>query len=289
MSREHGDMVMFGDLEPEDGELLYHYTRPARLAQILDGGVLRMGTFGSTNDPREAKQWLPSLSTTHDPAALGNREFTDLLTELDGQLRLRAKLLCLTRDRRAVDDIGYHGRGWARARMWSQYAGDHAGCCLILDAEALRVRVRGSACEASWFGGEVNYADRAVGGSDGLLTFSLELLREHGVKAVADEYIATHWNSLFFNKNTDWQSEEEFRFIILDDKPVHWVDIRDCLRGLVVGPEFPETELSVLSVRLERLGLEHIPVAHMSWSNGLPIPLPGRAASTPDDPQRRQE
>lgn len=281
--REHIQMVMFGDLELEDGHLLYHYTRPARLAQILDGGVLRMGTFGQTNDPREAKQWLPSLSTASEPGSLGNEEFVDLLAELDCRLRLRAKLLCLTRDRVAPNEIGHHGRGWARARMWSQYAADQAGCCLILDADALRARVYDSAGDASVFEGEINYADRAVAGSDGVLTFPLELLRERGVEAVANEYIASHWNSLFFNKNTDWRSEEEFRFVILDDKSEHWIDIRDSLRGLVVGAEFPDTDLSVLSVRLERLGLDRVPVAHLSWQNGSPIALPDAQRLLPTD------
>lgn len=238
-----------------------------------------MGTFGQTNDPREAKQWLPSLSTTNDFGALGNQEFADLLAALDSRLRLRAKVLCLTRDRTATDEIGLHARGWARARMWSQYAADHAGCCLILDAEALRGRVNDSAGDASWFHGAVNYADRAVAGSDGILSFSLELLRERGVETVANEYIESHWSSLFFTKNTDWQSEEEFRFVILDDKSEHWIDIRDCLRGVVVGSEFPNTELSVLPGRLERLGLDRLPVAHLSWHNGSPIPLPGRTST----------
>src|SRR3712207_7604623 len=51
--------------------------------------------------------------------------------------RRRARLACLTMDRTPNAFGSPFHRGWARARMWSQYSDAHRGACLVLDHAAL--------------------------------------------------------------------------------------------------------------------------------------------------------
>lgn len=266
--------MLFGDLEPSES-YLYHYTSATTLAKILDRRVLRFGPYGATNDPRENKAWLPSFSVpTH--REVDNDEWFRLLEQADRLLRGRAHVGCFTMDRgRAYD--GHHQRGYGRARMWDQYAAKHEGACLIFDSARLTAVVR-EAVEGEpsvlLRSGGVSYVDE----DSGLARFHLSIdeIDASTLERVCDDYLDEHWRDLFLAKNTDWASEDEYRFLVIGSTtPATYVPIASALVGLVLGDAFPETEASVLGVRLERMKCPTEPViAICHWRNGVPDPLP---------------
>ncbi|WP_456825318.1 DUF2971 domain-containing protein [Cellulomonas sp. P5_E12] len=267
-------MTLFGDLDFGEA-YFYHYTRAERLRQILDGGRLRMGPYASTNDPRETKAWYPSLSVPDDEADLAQDEHMRLMADLDGRLRGRAKVLCLTRDaepRDELDAIFQFRRGYARARMWDQYGDRHAGACLVFDRRRLHSTIVEVSAPAVPRFGNVRYENRPVGPT-GRFNFDLAALRRNGVEAEADTFLREHTRELFFHKNTDWESEQEFRYVVVDDRPELFVPIWSSLVAVVLGDAHDADQLPAIR-RHTAVAQSDIAVAVCRWQNGAPNPLP---------------
>jgi hypothetical protein len=122
------------DLE-DPGALMCHYTRAeTAFARILPTRQLLMNPYSKMRDPFENKspvfRWVSSRGEDERDA-----ELRVLAAVLDGISRSRDAycLLSLTEgDHRPGDSFERPFRcPWARARMWEQYAENHAGACLV--------------------------------------------------------------------------------------------------------------------------------------------------------------
>jgi hypothetical protein len=248
-------------------ELLYHYTRGDTLRLILDGAMLRLGPYPETNDPAENQRWFFSMSGAvtaereDDSAYWRDTENADRLT------RRRAALACLTMDRPHDPDngYGYFHRGWARARMWAQYAEAHLGVCLVFDRARLgRAIAAHKPLRAQLYEGPVEYEDRAL--SPHLPWGPVDRL---GIDAAVTEFMAANWQEVFFHKNTDWASEVEYRYVVLHDGAPLLVPVATALVAVVLGQRFPEGDTAWVRSALGKLGSD-IPVVRCSWFNGGP-------------------
>lgn len=268
--------MLFGELGADE-LYLYHYTSAQSLAKILDSASLRFGPYGSTNDPRESKAWLPSFSVP-DGREVSDEEFALLLDQADLQLRGAVHLGCFTLDRQPSSlGVGHHWRGFGRARMWDQYAVKHEGACLVFDFRRLTDAVElalQETCSLSLRRGKVNYIDEDLGLTR--LNFSLSDLDEQGIDSACKQYLELHWRELLLTKNSDWATENEYRYLILGaSNDAIFVPIRSALVALVLGDAFPSTEASVLALRLARLQCATAPaVAICHWRNGVPYAYP---------------
>lgn len=261
---------------------IYHYTtRAAALEYILPTGTLRLGSLGLTNDPRETKHWgfqfapIPVVSVaTLDP---------NLLTHLQHAAnRLRTQewwALCATIDdtdlrepRNDRLDLTHFKYGHARARMWAQYAENHRGVCLVLDGAALHEAVVTAAQDVPVFHGAVSYADEwdrehlkrrlsaltldAIGLSTGNI--------EHGLR----QHLRTHCDALFLEKSKDWETEQEFRWLVNGTSGPYFVDISRALRTVVVGVDFPLVYGPTVWRLCDALGVQ---AERMHWNNRVPL------------------
>jgi hypothetical protein len=283
--------ILDGDLHPlqrqeVNEELLYHYTSATTLAKILDSGQIRLGPYARTNDPREQKEWIPRFTMPTGPGRPPERYLSSTPEEVeaafratDRYLRRGARLACFTLDRPRADDATagtlFH-RGWARARMWEQYAAHHAGACLVFDRQKLielvdNHRPHGDGDLFTY--GTVTYLDHA-------LTVPLPWIDvvDQGIEAVLDDFqirkdAARH---LYTTKNTDWESEQEFRIVYVEwhvseeaiDTPIS-IPFEGSLEAIVLGEAFPETEHNVMEFRSGMpAGLD---VLQCQWHSGVPI------------------
>lgn len=126
--------------------LLFHYTSMDSACKILESNTLRLSNLVSVNDPLEfCKPEHFSLSAYGDADDIKNvRQLQQALKERMNCIRI----LCFCRDYLCDNpDWFEHGsefasnylyKGWARTRMWAQYANNHAGVCLVFDKEELR-------------------------------------------------------------------------------------------------------------------------------------------------------
>jgi len=118
---------------------LYHYTTAQTAAyKILTAMMLRMGSFQALNDPREAKTW-PFRIYFRSPKS--NLRFqSTLFDEISTYITSKSLILYCTRDDPTVteqDDDRVLRSGCGHPRMWSQYADNHKGVCLVLDWKKL--------------------------------------------------------------------------------------------------------------------------------------------------------
>jgi Protein of unknown function (DUF2971). len=273
-------MALFsGDLPPRT--LLYHYTNPETLQLILGSKSIRLSSLARMNDARESRKWYPSLQVDVE-GGVTNDEHRRWLTEIDEALRQRSKVACFTGDRfpsgPGEDGDEFH-RGYARARMWDQYADHHKGACLIFDQVVLVQQAEHAlGIHGAVRFGRVSYIDRRVGDAKGMLWFNASDLRR-GVAEAAEQYLDSNWQELLLTKNLDWASEEERRILFVEPGSIETIrefNFGGSLVSVVLG-ESSKPELQAQVVALARsAGLPSGMVAQCSWFGGSPqvVPLP---------------
>jgi len=267
-------MVLFGGLDPGE-DYLYHYTSAAILDLILRGGSLRLGPYAGTRDPRENLAWHPGFSAAEDVDS--SPEVFDMASvseELDRAIRQRARMTCLTIDYASDAPFDSFSRGWGRARMWDQYADRHRGAVLMFERSALdRNMQEALGPKGPFFAAPVVYADEPLNTTHEL-HFDVGRVLAGGLDKLADEVVQEHGRSLFFGKNTDWQTESEYRYLVLSDGEEEFVPVGDALVGVVLGMDFPPDERPLVRSRLRELGRPELPVVAARWHNGMPLLVP---------------
>lgn len=206
--------------------------------------------------------WHRMLEGTHD----------EVNSRLNHVLKREFKVLSMTADYRGPPDVlraneAHFGRGYARPRMWEQYAEGHRGVCLLFSrdglTESVAAQLQGLPSSRH---GEVRYRSMTeglrpdpqvtIGQTDGP---SLD----EAVEALVETLAAR----IFFEKYDDYASEQEYRFVVRShDEEFLYVGFGESLRGVVLGAEFPHAELRPLLFQCAELGAS---LLRMSWRQGL--------------------
>jgi hypothetical protein len=267
---------------PDHEEHLYHYTSAEDLQKILHSSALRLGPLSSTNDPAENKEWVVQLffSSAHSGSTdVGTDELDSVIHEIDRMLRRNACLGCFTIDREPKPEglgVQHFHMGWARARMWQQYGSAHRGACLIFNRTDFLECVErsnfqsGETREHSF--GRVLYFDKPLD-----VRIALDSIRRRGVSDLLED-LRTNTGipaSLYFRKNTDWESEVEFRVVSIrtspqdgqDDMPM-MIPYKNSLEGIVVGEHFHDSTINPVH------GVAGVPVFRCVWLDGAPTLTP---------------
>lgn len=120
---------------------LFHYTTAAvALDHVLLEARLRLSPPTGTNDPGEFEEHNVGLIQDRDdePWPPTRAELALFFHGSSDLLRTRCRLGCLsTAVRNERSSLPGFGDGYARARMWAQYAENHAGVCLAFDQKRL--------------------------------------------------------------------------------------------------------------------------------------------------------
>lgn len=274
-------------MEYEPHTYFCHYTtRQAAFEHILPDRHLRMWPYDRVNDPLENQPWRFVGGSYRGESHPDDQQdfqaylrFTAHAHEIWGS----AKLLALTVD--APDGAGYRGRagafgrGWARARMWDQYAERHAGVCLLFDRSKLEAAITeglSSQGLASPYHRAIEYSDESSVRPLVDLMASPAEVSAAGVR----EFVETHKDELFFLKRTDWQTEFEYRFVVTaPDCAFVSIDYGDALRALIVGNAFPTWQRAGAIELCERRGAD---ARRINWSWSRPVLLSLTAARNQD-------
>lgn len=272
--------ALFGGHEEPAEDVFYHYTGIEKLKAILESRSLRLSSYSATNDPRESRAWYFPIAMDvgeEHPSDVRSDEVWDGFDEL---VRKRAKVACFGQDRLPVE--GVYDRGFARARMWDQYAEKHAGACLLVSRPGFIDAAERALTGSRLRHGPVRYTDD-VHDSLGLLTLKQSELRALPLNELADQFSQRHYDALFFRKNTDWASEGEYRFVAMTDSSFESVQVDGLVRAIILGEA--STERDERFMRLLTGTWKSPPViARMSWFNGWPQVVPG-LLDVPRSPQ----
>lgn len=267
----------------EYGRYLFHYTRWDTASEaIIPSGKLRLSPYLRMRDPLEALAPMLGAGVSYAPgnqeAANGMGRAHDEAQEELGRLRRCTKVLSMTADAAWAAQLPEYDRrfglGWARARMWEQYADDHRGICLIFAREPFKDLVLGQlhARAQNVRAAAVRYTRTGLAGS---LASSIMLTHEEPGSDQARQHLTKHADEYFFLKLTDWESEHEYRFVEpSESEDYSYVEFRSTLVGFIAGHKFP-AELERDAIALAR---KHNVEAHqILWAfNG---PLAGKFAS----------
>jgi len=236
--------------EPPGLKYVYHYTRWERLLDIMETG-LRLGPLAQMNDPRESKDWLPNLliqgPTLPDETAMIAEE-----EARDYKRKIRVAAFCLDQPFGNMDNQGR--RGYARPRMWAQYAENHRGVCIVLDRVGLdqAIRQRYPQQDASWVrSGRVQYIETA---QEDAISISVELKSADQARESVQEHFHRYAEQLFFNKHVDWRDENEYRWVYYDADQSQtgengwktpFVNIKSHVVAIVLGADYADAHLPI--------------------------------------------
>jgi hypothetical protein len=268
---------VIGEIRETPGRWLYHYTTlETALVHILSTQHLRLSPFSKMRDPREYKEWIPG-AVGYATGSLGEDFTRGHATQAAraNQLRDEFKLLALTTDSERANE-GVYGRGFARSRLWDAYAGRSAGVCLVLNKEeALRVIAPQLDALGTAAHGQVCYENRTL---DSSIMMQFEDIYSGRAEATAERIAAEHLEEVFFTKNTEWESEREYRFVVRSPAEYEYVDISKALVAVCRGPESAKEAEHALRYFANEL---NIAIGLVQWNHNRPMLLGRRLTEMP--------
>jgi hypothetical protein len=253
--------------------LVYHYTKASTaIKHILPSGTIQLGSYATTNDPKETRNWSFGVRSTSD-LDLGKYKMDELSRKLSSLLKEKTQVCCFSQDKPPLSGIQLSDilhRGYAKPRMWAQYAENHRGVCMVFNRDRLLQKIIQQTSNKAVIAGEVIYDDEPVIHGTHLHEYMInaDLLESLGIEAYAQHHLKEYVQPLFFRKLKDWQDEREWRVIAFtsSNQPIQ-IKYGDALVGIVHG-ESTEFEASEEIMRHNVSG----PVQHVGliWKNGSP-------------------
>jgi Protein of unknown function (DUF2971) len=248
-------------------EWLFHYTTlETALVYVLSTRRLRLSPFSRMRDPREYQRWWPSAAgfiSDDAPEDVSARAWVSASNRIV-RLQDEFKLLSLTMDDPSPEE-GVYGRGFARSRLWEAYARNGSGVCFVLRKDdALRLippqlQKRGRSKH-----GPVTYRNERLGQA---ILIDLKEALDGDLEAIAEKIAEQHTDPLFLTKNTEWESEREYRFIVQSTSEYESVDVSDSLAAVCLGPATPKEARHAVGLFGSQYGLG---VGLLEWRNNDP-------------------
>jgi hypothetical protein len=252
---------------------VYHYTKASTaLDHILKNGTLQFGAYTNSNDPKETKPWEFYILSLEN-RDVGKYEPSTISPRFSNELKATAKVACFSTDKAPLSgdhmkDI--YRRGFAKARMWAQYADKHTGVCLVFDRAKLLKAVERHFGQYALHHGYVTYHDaplvRDINPHEFMI--NLDLYASLGPQEYARLHIERHHRALFFEKLADWRDEAEWRILLLTDTLESiYLPFDDSLVGVMHGDATdPDTSELIMSLT-KSSKVEHMGIG---WKNSTP-------------------
>ena len=246
-------------------QYLFHYTTYSSALGILLSGQMRLGALANMNDPLEFQDCRDEGlvfvgSRSPEDCYSDLHDFDNAVIEKQNSVRLASFSMDLA-DGNQNEFYNNLSKGWARSRMWAQYADNHKGVCLIFDKMNLVQSFENTFKESETRYGVVKYTNDLEPLKCALWRSCKSLLTQDKI-----EYL--------FQKCEDFRDEQEFRLLLVNkdlknaEKIVSF-SISDSICGIIPGVRFPqENELSLKNARdFCNPNIKWLPIW---WSYGMP-------------------
>lgn len=254
----------------------FHYTtRDKAFGGILAERKLRLSTYSQMRDPLENQHWRFTFSgrgARTDIEVLADvAEQTEFEERANKETRNRSHLLSLTIDAQPETE-GERERppfcfGWARARMWEQYAERYQGVCLAFDRDQL-IRAFMKAVGDDVFSSLYNQA--VIYNGTGMLPPIIEFDAMRNDPNFFAGYVKANFGTLFFTKILDWQTEHEYRFVaIAEDSSPLSIDYGEALEYVIAGNQLPEWERPAVVAACQQADAQPLLLKWDHWKPGL--------------------
>lgn len=248
----------------ENSPFLFHYTTYSSALGILISQQMRMGSLANMNDPLEFENHRgDGLIFSGNPS---NRylakkvfEFANAVAEKDRAVRLASFAVDGGNQKDYYNNLC---KGWARSRMWAQYADNHKGVCLIFDKDKIiKTFKKEFKKPCKTYCNAVNY------------TNNLESLKEV-LSSSCKSLLVSDKIDYLFQKCEDFEDEQEFRLLLInkklkDSKEIVSFSIANSICGVITGAKFPKENELTLQKAIKCCNTE-IRRFYISWHYGMP-------------------
>jgi len=250
-----------------EGKYLYHYTSlETAVEYILPKMEMRLSPIFLVNDPIEYTTNVDMVFITSykDYANTDLDMYNNIENELIEFKNKKVKVLCFSQDNylklRALDNSTNLnlGRGYGKPRMWSQYANQHRGVCLVFDKEILLEECQDT-YKSNIIFDSIKYQDEYELEND---PFSVSY--DSSTESI-QEFVRNHLDknkqNLFYMKKEDWKDENEFRIALIDnDTEFKYLSCKNSLVGIVLGDKFPMAYLECFKPYI------NVEIGKINWS-----------------------
>lgn len=266
----------------DTSEYLYHYTDFESALKIIHSQGFLFSKITSSNDTIESKLKI-TFTSTNKHKMPSSDERVKVVSEYYRQNCDFIRSLCFSQDalltqeqhRLASEMHPFHerdkyydvsGRGFALPRMWAQYGSNNKGVCFIIAKDRIDERIK--RVSNYIISGPITYRDFF----DHFNVSEEELNRiytnikqfSNGVLSFAnliDTSKDFFWVN-YFEKQSDWSNEREFRYMALADNPSTRIlvdGLFDYTAGIVIGEKMePAYEAAIQSFVNDRCDIKKI-------------------------------
>lgn len=234
-----------------DDSLLYHYTTLTSACKILDSNRLKLSNLLNTNDPLEF-----SLSQSFGFVGWGEIDEKKVFSELMISRKRRensVRMLCFCKDMycnsedfennqfQNFTDSLLH-KGWARSRMWAQYADNHNGICFVFDKNILKRLFEDLKDDSIYIlpDQDIEYSNYLTNLEAAMSNINHQHDIEHDY---TNFYLEDERQKYLFQKCEDYRDENEHRFCLINtklsspDEPMY-IEYKNSLLAIIYGQRF---------------------------------------------------
>lgn len=157
--------------------------------------------------------------------------------------------------------------GYSLARMWERCGENHEGVCLVIDKkEFVQENIQLIGSDEVYFE-PVTYSNLL---SELPIIPNVEWREDN----VAEAYVRSNYQRLYFQKSKEWENEHEVRLVSFDPS-IGFCSIRRSLKGIIMGTRFDRDKLRLLTERaagkqLSRCVIENGLIKHINLEDENP-------------------
>ncbi len=262
MTMELSNKASFMEMIDSD-DALFHYTkRSTALEMVLSKNIFKLFRLLNTNDPREYKDRLRSVSGwnwTDETEALIKR----VHKYFDALLRNYSYFSSFSENK--YNDNKLYSHGYIKPRMWAQHGEDHYGVCLVFSKQNFIDAIHDSIDQNNFcvFHDAISYKISGQYSRSQSLSIDGDSFNSSKPFQIAFEHIKKHNKELFFQKDTDYRDEDEYRVVVcqsnensVESQSIE-IQATNCIKGIILGDRFPKVYKPTVEQLCEKLEIEY--------------------------------
>lgn len=261
------------------GGTVYHYTRlDIGIDCIIARGEFQASPLSKTNDPYEFKQRAMGVSfgIVEQPRLPRLDVSGRWLQLLDSQTKLLS--FCMDSSGEPAEETAF-APGFAKPRMWAQYAANHSGVCIGFNTEKLLSgfdasgittvhvdQIRPEIAIALPFAiyGHVGYG---LPPRTGALALSNRELENGDLERLLLRKLLSRAREVLFTKAKDWSTENEYRVVVVSrNDGCEMFPVRDAIESVTLGARTLTEEEDLFAI----LRPVQCHLYRMDWQGGVP-------------------
>lgn len=201
-----------------NNDIIFHYTKSSSVIDyILKNNQLRFNSIKESSDPIERIRADRSIVNSCQ-SIFGNRtkdQEAQALLDYVEDLENRFSIVCFSKNANMLDKHGFfppfegyeEDFGFARVRMWDQYADKYTGVCIAFSKE----KILSANHHINLLYKDIDYLNISELSNKKVTNIQLGALFKFGYSIYKKEIDEKLKESSFFCKNMDYSGENEFR------------------------------------------------------------------------------